>query len=395
MDEFNLDLFIIISFQMLIGGSNNAHNLQNNSTTHSANSGYNLSNRDPGSALSHYSGFHMSDGSPNSINSNLTNMTTPIFNSDNGTKFDDLYIISIFEKINNILVNSSSSSNLLRTFLNTLSVGSDTDYPNQLYKRFLGVRKELKDNYNESRFNQFFTANGDLRDYQTLEKNKTWSTIRNYILSIYDPIADKFLVPKSWTTNNSPRKMSVINNFTSSGMLSNLASNNNSNKDLVNYGSFFSNNKSLNGYYTQPTSPTPNDFSINFNLPITNNNNSNSNNSNNIPLPTGDEFDSAMVDMLDFPINTPVEEKFKRSEEPRSPVFVEEPPQDIVCSKSAQKALLALRQHYDGVISYNDEKIRKLEKELNEQRQESICLRKLLLEAMGSIRSTLNEMRSQ
>lgn len=364
MDEFHLDLFLICAFQMIIS---NGH----------ANSNYLLQ-----------------DNSPNSINSNFTNITTPLFNSDNtinsNNKFDDLYLRSVFNKIYNILTNTNSSSNLLRVFLSLQGNSIDSDYPNVLYRRFLVLRKDLQDNYAESKFSQFFTSTGELKDYSTLNKNKLWTAMQNYILTIYDPTADKLLPPKSWTTNNSPRRQPSNQSFANlnqvyhNGSLYHNNNNNGSNRDLGNYALHMNNNKSLNGYYTQPTSPTPNDFSISFSIPPNNIPNNNT---------TTEDFESAMADILQFPVNSPNDTKVKRASSILRFVSASNHPLGI---EDLQKnALNELKNHYSKQIADSDERIHSLEKELEQQRQETLWLRKLLLEAMGDIRSTLNDMRRQ
>nr|CAE84439.1 putative Gcr2 protein [Nakaseomyces delphensis] len=363
MDEFNLDLFIICAFQMIIG----AH----------TNSPYNL----------------LPDNSPTSIHSNFTNITTPLFSGDNNGgnngKFEDLYLRTVFNKIYNLLTNTSPSSNLSKVFFSIAGNNAESDYPGILYRRFLTVRRKLQDNYADSKFSQFFTQAGELKDYSTLSKNKVWTAMQNYIMTVYDPTTDKLLPPKSWTTNNSPRRQSSNQSFANLNQLytGSLYHNNNSisniNRELGNYTLHMNNNKSLNGYYTQPTSPTPNDFSINFSIPP-----------NNIPNnTTTEEFESAMADILQFPVNSPNDTKIKRASSLIRFVSAGNVPLGV--EEMHKNTFEEMKNHYNKQVAESDKRIHSLTKELEQQRQETMWLRKLLLEAMGDIRSTLNDMRRQ
>ncbi|KAL3229257.1 hypothetical protein RNJ44_02344 [Nakaseomyces bracarensis] len=384
MDEFHLDLFLICAFHLII------------STAHAGNSNMGQ--------------YLLPDNSPNSINSNFTNITTPLFNGENSGKFDDLFLRSVFTKVYNILTNTSPSSNLLKVFLSFPGQGLDGDNPSILYHRFLTVRKDLQDNYVMSRFSQFFTPMGELKDFQILNKNKLWSAMQNYILTIYDPVNDRLLPSKSWTTNNSPRRQQSNQSFANLNQLCAGTFYNNtnsgSNRDLGNYALHMNNNKSLNGYYTQPTSPTPNDFSINFNIPnstnINNQNNNNNNNNendnnnnnnNNSNNSTTEDFETAMADILQFPVNSPNENKIKRASSILR--FVSGSNIPLGVEDLQGNVLEEMKTQYSKQIAESDERIYSLEKELEQQRQETLWLRKLLLESMGDIRSTLNDMRRQ
>ncbi|AQZ14567.1 GCR2 (YNL199C) [Zygosaccharomyces parabailii] len=358
----------------------------------------------------------------------------------------------------------------------TISSGSIDDKstspksPIELYQRFQQIIKELELSYDVSPYSKYFQRLDQgiwqIRDDAAMKGDKLWELASMSIYSIYDPRTGQMLSQSRRKANSmansippsqkaSPTEVRTAHrNPTVNSMMTDPSLPQQLQRKLQTISQDV-NSRSLNGYYTQPTSPGHGNFNFGLGEGDTFYNNFNNNSSSwkrrSLGSLGADALDDEAVEELLQLTNT------SKRQRTATPVYSGTDPATATANATAAAAAVAtqpqqavpitapqtqqdlnefaatpttsaaaaaaasaptapptagsvassnspivngdalvrqLKNTYETLVSEKDQRIVALERELDLQRQETQWLRKMLIEDMGCVRSLLKDLRN-
>ncbi|SCW03973.1 LAFE_0H03114g1_1 [Lachancea fermentati] len=271
----------------------------------------------------------------------------------NGSGHND---ISLFQRLSQ-LYNATISTTLLDD--NSTSPKSAIE----LYQRFQQILKELELSYEVSPYGKYFRRldNGlwQIKEDGELLGDQLWQLVSVSISTVYDAKTGQMLNQNrrrvnsmATSTKNSPSE--VVDNTLPQQLQKRLQKLQQDNKQ---------------GYYTNPTSPST--FSANGN---------------------GNGRGKRKYIGVETPDEEAVEELLQLAKKQKGDLATID--EDIQQQPQVPSGSLTIKENdlYDRLLREKDQRIKQLERDLESERQETLWLRKMLLEDMGCVRSMLQKM---